>query len=76
MDADPFADRAVSFQRGHGPHGEALLRLVDPYFDVLIMEVVSLDYCETVMAAAGHAAHAALHSCQRAGGNCRLWGRG
>lgn len=44
---------------------EALLRLVDPYFDVLIMEVVSLDYCETVMAAAGHAAHAALQKAMR-----------
>jgi ferredoxin hydrogenase small subunit/hydrogenase small subunit len=41
---------------------EGLLRAMDPYFDVLIMEVISLDYCETVMAAAGEAAHAALET--------------
>jgi ferredoxin hydrogenase small subunit/hydrogenase small subunit len=41
---------------------EALLRAMDPYFDVLIMEVISLDYSETVMAAAGEAAHKALES--------------
>lgn len=41
---------------------EALLRTINPYFDVLIMETISLDYCETVMAAAGHAAHNALEA--------------
>lgn len=41
---------------------EALLRSVDPYIDVLIMEVISLDYSETLMAAYGHAAHAALET--------------
>jgi [NiFe] hydrogenase small subunit len=39
---------------------EAVLRTVDPYFDELILDVISLDYHETVMAAAGHAAEAAL----------------
>lgn len=39
---------------------EALLRAADPFFDILIMEVVSLDYCETIMAAAGKASHHAL----------------
>lgn len=39
---------------------EALLRNVGPFFDELIMETISLDYCETVMAAAGEASHAAL----------------
>jgi ferredoxin hydrogenase small subunit/hydrogenase small subunit len=44
---------------------EALLRAVDPYFDVLIMEVISLDYCESVMAAAGEAAHKALEQAMK-----------
>lgn len=41
---------------------EALLRSIDPFLDVLIMDVISLDYCETVMAAAGKAAHHALEA--------------
>lgn len=44
---------------------EALLRSVDPYIDVLIIEVISLDYSETVMAAAGHAAHLALEKAMK-----------
>jgi ferredoxin hydrogenase small subunit/hydrogenase small subunit len=39
---------------------EALLRATDPFIDVLIMETISLDYSETLMAAAGEAAHRAL----------------
>lgn len=39
---------------------EALLRAYQPYFDEIIMSTISLDYCETVMAAAGQAAHSAL----------------
>jgi ferredoxin hydrogenase small subunit/hydrogenase small subunit len=41
---------------------EGLLRAVDPFFDVLIMEIISLDYCETIMAAAGKASHHALEA--------------
>ncbi|MCK9240061.1 hydrogenase small subunit [Desulfocurvus sp.] len=44
---------------------EALLRAVDPYVDVLIMEIISLDYCETIMAAAGDASHKALETAMR-----------
>lgn len=39
---------------------EGLLRSYEPFFDEIIMSTISLDYCETVMAASGHAAHAAL----------------
>ena len=35
---------------------EALLRTVDPYLDSLILDTISLDYHETIMAAAGEAA--------------------
>lgn len=41
---------------------EALLRSIDPFINVLIMDVLSLDYCETVMAAYGHAAHQVLEN--------------
>lgn len=44
---------------------EGLLRAVDPFFDVLIMEVISLDYCETIMAAAGKASHDALEKAMK-----------
>ncbi|GAB7023831.1 hydrogenase small subunit [Salidesulfovibrio brasiliensis] len=44
---------------------EGLLRAYEPYFDEIIMSTISLDYCETVMAAAGHAAHAALEKALR-----------
>lgn len=39
---------------------EGLLRSYQPYFDEIIFDVISLDYCETIMAAFGHAAHEAL----------------
>lgn len=39
---------------------EGLLRSYQPYFDEIILSTISLDYCETLMAASGHAAHAAL----------------
>jgi len=39
---------------------EGLLRAYEPYFDEIIMNTISLDYCETIMAASGDAAHAAL----------------
>ena len=39
---------------------EALLRTYKPYLDELILDTISLDYQETVMAAAGEAAEAAL----------------
>lgn len=39
---------------------EGLLRAQKPFFDEVIMNIISLDYCETVMAAAGKAAHNAL----------------
>ena len=40
---------------------EALLRTTQPYLDELIFNVISLDYHETVMAAAGDMAEKALH---------------
>ena len=40
---------------------EALLRTSNPYLDELILDTISLDYQETIMAAAGEAAEAALH---------------
>lgn len=39
---------------------EALMRMYKPYIDNLILETISLDYQETIMAAAGHAAEEAL----------------
>ncbi len=39
---------------------EAILRTVAPYIDDLILNTISLDYHETLMAAAGHAAEEAL----------------
>lgn len=39
---------------------EALLRMYKPYIDGLILDTISLDYQETIMAAAGHAAEEAL----------------
>lgn len=44
---------------------EALLRAYQPYFDEIIMNTISLDYCETVMASAGQAAHAALEKAMK-----------
>lgn len=40
---------------------EALLRTYKPFIDSLIMDTISLDYHETIMAAAGEAAEEALH---------------
>lgn len=39
---------------------EALLRTYKPFLDTLILDTISLDYHETIMAAAGEAAEAAL----------------
>ena len=36
---------------------EALLRTYQPYIDALILDTISLDYQETIMAAAGAAPH-------------------
>lgn len=40
---------------------EAVLRTVSPYIDELILDTISLDYHETIMAAAGEPAEEALH---------------
>ncbi len=40
---------------------EALLRTEYPYIDELLLEVLSLEYHETIMAAAGHQAEEQLH---------------
>jgi len=40
---------------------EAILRTVKPFIDELILDTISLDYHETIMAAAGEAAEEALH---------------
>lgn len=40
---------------------ESVLRAFQPYLDELILDTISLDYHETIMAAAGEAAEAALH---------------
>ncbi len=40
---------------------ESVLRTVDPYIDELILDTISMDYHETLMAAAGEAAEEALH---------------
>ncbi len=40
---------------------EALLRTANPYLDVLLFDAISLEYQETIMAAAGDAAEKALH---------------
>ncbi|WP_027188780.1 hydrogenase small subunit [Desulfovibrio cuneatus] len=40
---------------------EALLRTSDPFLDVLLFDAISLEYQETIMAAAGHAAEEVLH---------------
>lgn len=40
---------------------ESILRTVQPYIDELILDVISLDYHETIMAAAGEMAEKALH---------------
>lgn len=40
---------------------EAVLRTTQPFIDELILDVISLDYHETIMAAAGEMAEKALH---------------
>ena len=40
---------------------EAVLRTIEPYIDALILDTISLDYHETIMAAAGEKAEEALH---------------
>ena len=40
---------------------ESVLRTVDPFIDELILDTISMDYHETLMAAAGEAAEEALH---------------
>ncbi|MCA1944617.1 MAG: hydrogenase small subunit [Desulfovibrio sp.] len=40
---------------------ESVLRTIDPYIDELILDVISMDYHETLMAGAGHAVEEALH---------------
>ena len=40
---------------------ESVLRTVNPYIGPLILDTISLDYQETIMAAAGEAAEEALH---------------
>ena len=41
---------------------EALLRSIYPYIDELVLEILSVEYHETIMAAAGHQAEDQLHS--------------
>lgn len=41
---------------------EAVLRTVNPFIDELILDTISLDYHETLMAAAGEAVEQALHT--------------
>jgi [NiFe] hydrogenase small subunit len=40
---------------------ESVLRTVDPYIDEVVLDILNLQYHETIMAAAGHAAEKALH---------------
>lgn len=46
---------------------EAVLRTVEPYIDELILDIISLDYHETLMAAAGERAEEALHDAVKQG---------
>ena len=45
---------------------ESLLRATHPTLETLILDMVSLDYSETLLAAAGHQAEAALHDSMEA----------
>jgi len=45
---------------------ESLLRSTHPTLETLILDMVSLDYSETLLAAAGHQAEAALHDSMQA----------
>ncbi len=40
---------------------ESVLRAVDPYIDELLLDVISMDYHETLMAGAGHQVEEAMH---------------
>ena len=67
-----FADDVAAALTGQRPNvvylhtaectgcSEALTRMYKPYIDSLILDTISLDYQETLMAAAGEAAEAAL----------------
>lgn len=46
---------------------ESVLRAVDPDIGTIILDVLSIDYHETIMAAAGDAAEKALHQATHAG---------
>ncbi|MDR2051626.1 MAG: hydrogenase small subunit [Deltaproteobacteria bacterium] len=68
-----FASRVAAALTGKRPsvvylHGaectacsESVLRVYQPFIDELILDTISLDYHETLMAAAGYAAEEALH---------------
>lgn len=67
-----FADDVAAALTGQRPNvvylhtaectgcSEALMRMYKPYIDSLILDTISLDYQETIMAAAGQAAEEAL----------------
>ena len=67
-----FADEVAAALTGRRPNvvylhtaectgcSEALMRMYKPYIDGLILDTISLDYQETIMAAAGQAAEEAL----------------
>lgn len=44
---------------------ESILRTAAPYIDALILDVISLEYQETIMAAAGEMAEKALHAAMK-----------
>jgi hydrogenase small subunit len=53
---------------------ESLLRAEHPTLEKLILDVISLDYHETLMAAAGHQAEAARKSAMQDGIYCKIGG--
>lgn len=67
-----YADKVAAALTGKRPNvvylhtaectgcSEALMRMYKPFIDGLILDTISLDYQETIMAAAGEAAEAAL----------------
>lgn len=44
---------------------EAVLSTVDPYIDELLLDIISMEYHETIMAAAGHQAEDALQAAMK-----------
>jgi len=53
---------------------EALLRSANPTVGELVLDILSIDYHETIMAAAGHQAEAALEKPSRSSrGNTSVW---